>query len=126
MFRFSEGFLYFSIFKYPSPDDDSLEIKRYNVDFVSQISPSAWITWLSIFFLYCRIKLHYLLPYIYIYIYIYKRFMILTSSLGELMEDQMLVYCLIVLNINDRAFIYIYIYITWSQTVPCNIMFMYV
>ena len=29
---------------------------------------------------------------IYIYIYIYKRFMVLTSSLGELMEDQILQY----------------------------------
>ena len=32
----------------------------------------------------------------------------LTSSLGELMEDQMLQYYQIVLNINDRAYIYIY------------------
>ena len=31
--------------------------------------------------------------YIYIYIYIYKGFMVFTSSLGELMEDQMLQYC---------------------------------
>ena len=31
--------------------------------------------------------------YIYIYIYMSKRFMVLTSSLGELMVDQMLQYC---------------------------------
>ena len=31
--------------------------------------------------------------YIYIYVYIYKGFMVLTSYLGELMEDQMLQYC---------------------------------
>ena len=38
--------------------------------------------------------------------------MVLASSLGELMDDQMLQYYQIVLNINDRAFaIYIYIYI---------------
>ena len=30
---------------------------------------------------------------VYIYIYIYKGFMVLTSSLGELIEDQMLQYC---------------------------------
>ena len=36
--------------------------------------------------------------------------MVLTSSLGGLMEEQMLLYCLIVLNIND-IYIYIYIYI---------------
>ena len=39
------------------------------------------------------------------------RFMVLTSSLGELMEDQILQYCYIVLNINDRAFTYRNIYI---------------
>ena len=42
--------------------------------------------------------------------------MVLTSSLSELMEDQMLQYYQIVLNINGRAFTYrnrkyIYIYI---------------
>ena len=37
--------------------------------------------------------------------------MVLVSSLGELMDDQMLQYYQIVLNINDRAFAYIYIYI---------------
>ena len=37
--------------------------------------------------------------------------MVLTSSLGELMEDQMLQHCKIVLNIHDRAFIYRNIYI---------------
>ena len=37
--------------------------------------------------------------------------MVLASSLGELMDDQMLQYYQIVLNINDRAFAYIYIYI---------------
>ena len=32
--------------------------------------------------------------------------MVLTGSLGELMEDQMLQYFQIVLNTNDRAFTY--------------------
>ena len=42
--------------------------------------------------------------------------MVLTSSLSELMEDQMLQYYQIVLNINYRTFtlLYIYIYITWK------------
>ena len=44
-----------------------------------------------------------------LYIYIYKRFMVLTSSFGELVEDQMLQYYYIGLNINDRVYIYIYI-----------------
>ena len=48
--------------------------------------------------------------YIYICIYILKRFMVLTRSLGELMEYQILRYYQIVLHINDRAFIYISIY----------------
>ena len=38
--------------------------------------------------------------------------MILTISLGEIMEDQMLQYYQIDLNINDTALVYIYIYIT--------------
>ena len=46
----------------------------------------------------------------YLHIYILKRFMVLTSSLGELMEDQMLQYYQIVLNINDRAFTCMHIY----------------
>ena len=37
--------------------------------------------------------------------------MVLTCSLGELKENQILQYCYIELNINDRTFIYIYIYI---------------
>ena len=41
--------------------------------------------------------------YIYIYIYIYIRFMRLTNSLNELIEDHMLQYCWIVLNINNRT-----------------------
>ena len=40
--------------------------------------------------------------------YVLMRFMVLTSSLGDLMEHQMLHYCKIILSINDRAFIYIY------------------
>ena len=37
--------------------------------------------------------------------------MVITCSLGELMEDKILQYYWIVLNINDRVVIYIYIYI---------------
>ena len=37
-------------------------------------------------------------------------FMILTSLLDELIEDQMLQYCSTVLNNNDRAFTKIYVY----------------
>ena len=33
--------------------------------------------------------------------------MVLISSLGELIENQMLQYCQIVLNIDDRPYIYI-------------------
>ena len=41
-------------------DDGSLEPKRYWVYFASQqMAPSAWITLLSVFSLYCRIILHY-------------------------------------------------------------------
>ena len=39
------------------------------------------------------------------------RFMVLTSPHGELMENQMLQYCYILLNKNDRAFTVIYRYI---------------
>ena len=48
--------------------------------------------------------------------------MLLTSSRGELMEDQILQYCEIVLNINDSIHTYthththIYIYIIQSST----------
>ena len=47
--------------------------------------------------------------------------MVLTSSLAELIENQMLQYCKIVLYINGRAFthththIYIYIYILYRH-----------
>ena len=37
--------------------------------------------------------------------------MVITNSLGELVVEQILQYYLIELNINDRAFIHIYIYI---------------
>ena len=43
------------------------------------------------------------------------RFIVLISSLGELMEDNMLHYYWIVLNINYRAYIYIYIYTKISR-----------
>ena len=51
------------------------------------------------------------------------RFMILPSSFVELMEDQILLYYLIVLNINDRAYIYIYIYIYIVVSVTLGFMF---
>ena len=56
----------------PSPNDGSLKLKRCRVDFVSQqISPSAWITLLSIFSLSLSIYIYiYICQYIYIYIFI--------------------------------------------------------
>ena len=52
----------------------------------------------------------YIYIYIYVYIYILKGLMVLTSSVGELMDDQMLQYYQIVLNINDRSFVAIIVY----------------
>ena len=71
------------------------EIKHISTSSFSRLL-QKWFLRIVILYSVYEINIYIYIIYIYIYIYIiyiYNRFMVFTSSLSELMEDEMLQYC---------------------------------